>query len=184
MSSLLSMLPSHKIKCFLFEPSMPKKLISTKLFELWQLVPESLISQPISFFFKYYQWLAVWKKHCSKVHLHWRIHPRHKLSLHKWILAQYRAWLRPQYGAVFTYLGCCVAQGGQSKYSHRSLSPTILLTNVTNVNDPIGSASCLYLLSWLTRIKSDRLIVASSTYLWCHNQMQKINFNVLFTAQL
>jgi hypothetical protein len=36
--------------------------------------------------------------------------------------------------AVFTYLGHRVAQGDQGKYSH---VPTVSLTNLTNVNDPL-----------------------------------------------
>jgi hypothetical protein len=37
-----------------------------------------------------------------------------------------------------TYLGRHVTQGGQGKYSHVSLSLTVLLTNVANVNDPLS----------------------------------------------
>jgi hypothetical protein len=32
---------------------------------------------------------------------------------------------------------CRIAQGGQGKYSQVSLSPTVSLTNIANVNDPL-----------------------------------------------
>ncbi len=41
--------------------------------------------------------------------------------------------IKPAISSVYNYL----AQGGQGKHSHLSLSPTVLLTNVTNVNDPL-----------------------------------------------
>ncbi len=59
-------------------------------------------------------------------------------------LARYRSQLHPWYGTLYTYLGrhiaqssCHIAQGGQGKYSHVSLSLKVSLSNVTNVNDPL-----------------------------------------------
>jgi hypothetical protein len=43
-----------------------------------------------------------------------------------------------RYHAMYTYLGHHVTQAGQGKYSHVSLSLTVSLTNVTNVNDPLS----------------------------------------------
>ena len=63
-----------------------------------------------------------------------------KLSLHWQYLAQYRTRLRPRYCTVYTYLGCDIAQGGQGQYYSDCrvlLSPTVLLTNVANVNYPL-----------------------------------------------
>jgi hypothetical protein len=38
---------------------------------------------------------------------------------------------------MYSHLGHHVTQGGQGKCSHVSLSLTVLLTNVANVNDPL-----------------------------------------------
>jgi hypothetical protein len=38
---------------------------------------------------------------------------------------------------TYTYLGHHITQGDKGKNSHVLLSPTVLLTNVANVNDPL-----------------------------------------------
>ncbi len=61
------------------------------------------------------------------------------MSLHWRCLAQHCTQLHLRYCTVYTYLGHDIAQGGQGKYNSDccvSLSLTVLLTNVTNVNYP------------------------------------------------
>jgi hypothetical protein len=68
-----------------------------------------------------------------------------KLSLYWCRLPRYCARLCLRYHAVYTYLGPDITQGGQGKYysdCRMSLSPTVSLTNVANVNYPL---SCVYI---------------------------------------
>jgi hypothetical protein len=48
------------------------------------------------------------------------------MSLHYQSLVQYRARLHSPYCAIYTYIGCHVTQGGQGKYIHESLSPSLV----------------------------------------------------------